>query len=145
MGTKSTAVVTGASNGVGRACALAGCRMDTLQETVGPAGEHASHARPPVPKDVTSPAVVAVLFEAVHDEFGRLDVLFSSAGANVSSLSFEDVTPTFMAFGTQADQAEQVPDDYQRHLVNSLRGQFGLPGVPIRLQLRGTKNPYADG
>lgn len=50
--------------------------------------------------------------------------------------------PTFVIFGTRA---EQVPEDYQRYLVNSLREQFGLPGVPIRLQLRGTKNPYAEG
>ena len=49
--------------------------------------------------------------------------------------------PTFIAFGTRA---EQMPEDYQRYLVNSLRDTFELPGVPIRLQLRGTKNPYAD-
>ncbi len=50
--------------------------------------------------------------------------------------------PTFIAFGTRA---EQLPEDYQRYLVNSLREAFELPGTPIRLQLRGTKNPYADG
>ena len=50
--------------------------------------------------------------------------------------------PTFVIFGTRT---EQTPEDYQRYLVNSLREQFGLPGVPIRLQLRGTKNPYAEG
>jgi GTPase len=49
--------------------------------------------------------------------------------------------PTFVAFGTRA---ERVPDDYQRYLVNSLREAFDLPGTPIRLQLRGTTNPYAD-
>jgi len=49
--------------------------------------------------------------------------------------------PTFIAFGTRA---EQTPEDYQRYLVNSLRETFGLPGTPIRLQLRGTKNPYAE-
>ena len=49
--------------------------------------------------------------------------------------------PTFIAFGTRA---EQMPDDYQRYLVNSLRDHFKLPGVPIRLLLRGTKNPYAE-
>lgn len=49
--------------------------------------------------------------------------------------------PTFIAFGTRA---EQMPEDYQRYLVNSLRDEFKLPGVPIRLQLRGTKNPYTD-
>jgi GTP-binding protein len=50
--------------------------------------------------------------------------------------------PTFVAFGTRA---EQVPEDYQRYLVNGLRETFDLPGTPIRLQLRGTKNPYAEG
>jgi GTP-binding protein len=28
--------------------------------------------------------------------------------------------------------------------VNSLRDTFKLPGTPIRLQLRGTKNPFVD-
>ena len=49
--------------------------------------------------------------------------------------------PTFVLFGTRA---EQLPEDYQRYLVNSLREAFDLPGTPIRVQLRGTKNPYAD-
>jgi GTP-binding protein len=49
--------------------------------------------------------------------------------------------PTFVAFGTRA---EKLPEDYQRYLVNSLRETFELPGTPIRLQLRGTRNPYAD-
>jgi GTP-binding protein len=49
--------------------------------------------------------------------------------------------PTFVAFGTRA---EKMPEDYQRYLVNSLRETFKLPGTPIRLQLRGTKNPFAD-
>ncbi len=49
--------------------------------------------------------------------------------------------PTFIVFGTRA---EQTPEDYQRYLVNSLRETFSLPGTPIRMQFRGTKNPYAD-
>ncbi len=49
--------------------------------------------------------------------------------------------PTFLIFGTRA---EQTPEDYRRYLVNGLRDTFGLPGVPVRLQFRGTKNPYAD-
>lgn len=49
--------------------------------------------------------------------------------------------PTFVVFGTRA---ELLPQEYQRYLVNSLRETFALPGVPIRLQLRGTKNPYAE-
>jgi GTPase len=50
--------------------------------------------------------------------------------------------PTFIAFGTRA---EKLPEDYQRYLVNSLREAFDLPGTPIRLQLRGTKNPFVEG
>jgi GTP-binding protein len=49
--------------------------------------------------------------------------------------------PTFLAFGTRA---ERIPEDYSRYLVNSLREAFDLPGTPIRLQLRGTKNPFVE-
>jgi len=49
--------------------------------------------------------------------------------------------PTFIVFGTRA---EQTPEDYRRYLVNGLRDSFHLPGTPIRLQFRGTKNPYAE-
>ena len=47
--------------------------------------------------------------------------------------------PTFVVFGTRA---ERIPEDYRRYLVNSLRETFALRGTPIRLELRGTKNPY---
>ena len=49
--------------------------------------------------------------------------------------------PTFIVFGTRA---EQTPEDYRRYLVNGLRESFDLPGTPVRLQFRGTKNPYVD-
>ncbi len=49
--------------------------------------------------------------------------------------------PTFLVFGTRA---EQMPEDYHRYLVNSLRETFSLPGTPIRVQGRGTTNPYVD-
>ncbi len=50
--------------------------------------------------------------------------------------------PTFILFGTRA---ELLPEDYQRYLVNGLRETFNMPGTPIRLLLRGTRNPFADG
>lgn len=49
--------------------------------------------------------------------------------------------PTITVFGTRA---EEIPEEYRRYLVNSFREAFGMPGVPIRLQLRGTRNPYAE-
>jgi GTP-binding protein len=47
--------------------------------------------------------------------------------------------PSFILFGTRV---ESTPDSYQRYLVNSLREHFKLPGTPIRISLRGSKNPY---
>jgi GTP-binding protein len=49
--------------------------------------------------------------------------------------------PTFALW---VSQPGELPDSYQRYLVNGLREPFGLEGVPIRLLLRGSKNPYAD-
>jgi GTP-binding protein len=48
--------------------------------------------------------------------------------------------PTFVVFGTRA---ELTPEDYRRYLANSLREAFALPGTPLRLQFRGTDNPFA--
>lgn len=49
--------------------------------------------------------------------------------------------PTFALF---VSQAGELPDDYVRYLVNGLREAFGFDGVPMRLNLRAGKNPYAD-
>ena len=51
--------------------------------------------------------------------------------------------PTFAVFSSRP---ADFPESYRRYLVNSLRETFGLDGVPIRLNLRGGKNPYVkDG
>ena len=47
--------------------------------------------------------------------------------------------PTFAVFATRA---EKLPTAYVRYLVNGLRNDFGLQGVPVRVLLRGTDNPY---
>ena len=47
--------------------------------------------------------------------------------------------PTFAVFSSRPSD---FPESYRRYLVNSLRETFGLDGVPIRLNLRGGKNPY---
>ncbi|MCX7337734.1 MAG: ribosome biogenesis GTPase Der [Alphaproteobacteria bacterium] len=48
--------------------------------------------------------------------------------------------PTFLIF---CSKATEVPDSYKRYLVNSMRKDFKLPGVPIRISFRSSKNPYA--
>ena len=50
--------------------------------------------------------------------------------------------PTFVLF---ANRAEQLPESYRRYLINSLRESFDLPGVPIRVSMKSTRNPYAEG
>ncbi|MCS6932685.1 MAG: ribosome biogenesis GTPase Der [Acetobacteraceae bacterium] len=49
--------------------------------------------------------------------------------------------PTIVIFGTRA---ELLPEDWRRYAVNAFREAFDMPGVPIRLQTRGTDNPYAE-
>ena len=47
--------------------------------------------------------------------------------------------PTFSLFGNQLDA---LPESYKRYLVNSIRETFDLPGVPIRLLVRTSDNPF---
>jgi GTP-binding protein len=49
--------------------------------------------------------------------------------------------PTFVA---QCARAAHFPESYRRYLVNGIREAFGLPGVPIRLILKRSDNPYTD-
>ncbi|GGC41476.1 3-oxoacyl-ACP reductase [Siccirubricoccus deserti] len=95
------AVVTGAGSGVGRAAALAlladgwsvalaGRRLDALEETAGLAGNGASRALVH-PTDVGDPEAVKALFAAVKSNWGRLDFLFNNAGGNVPAGPIEDL------------------------------------------------------
>ncbi|MBT5494267.1 MAG: ribosome biogenesis GTPase Der [Alphaproteobacteria bacterium] len=48
--------------------------------------------------------------------------------------------PTFALW---VSQPTELSDAYLRYLENGLREDFGLPGVPLRLQMRKGRNPYA--
>jgi GTP-binding protein len=50
--------------------------------------------------------------------------------------------PTFVLFGNQLND---LPNAYSRYLVNGIRETFSLPGVPIRMNVRTSENPYSDG
>ena len=50
--------------------------------------------------------------------------------------------PHFALFGSQLDA---LPESYLRYLINGLRDTFDLPGTPIRMSMRTTKNPYDAG
>ena len=47
--------------------------------------------------------------------------------------------PTFTVFGTRV---ANLPKAYERYLVNRLREDFDLPGVPLRVRFKSPKNPY---
>jgi NADP-dependent 3-hydroxy acid dehydrogenase YdfG len=90
MATTGVAVVTGAGSGLGRCIAralldagwrvaLAGRRENALRETAAPAASAEGSALV-VPTDVTVAESVAALFGAVHDRFGRVDLLVNNAG-----------------------------------------------------------------
>jgi len=49
--------------------------------------------------------------------------------------------PSFILF---ASRPESLPASYQRYLVNGMRENFNMPGTPIRLWVRGGKNPFKD-
>jgi NAD(P)-dependent dehydrogenase (short-subunit alcohol dehydrogenase family) len=96
-----TALVTGASSGIGRACALAllaegwqvgllGRRAQALLAVAAEAGNNRGNALA-LPADVGQPADVAAAFEQLQQRFGRLDLLFNNAGIFTPGALLEDL------------------------------------------------------
>ena len=107
----STAIVTGAGSGIGRATAvallnagynvaLAGRRADALVETITMAGDVRGDGLA-IATDVTDETQVAALFAKTCKTYGRLDLIFNNAGTNAPGVPFEELT---------ADQWQQVVD-----------------------------------
>lgn len=87
------ALVTGASSGIGKACALAllkegwqvvlvGRRADALAAAVAEAGANAGNAHA-IPTDLSKEPEVKALFEQIRTRFGRLDLVFNNAGISL--------------------------------------------------------------
>ncbi|WP_165218304.1 ribosome biogenesis GTPase Der [Affinirhizobium pseudoryzae] len=49
--------------------------------------------------------------------------------------------PAFMISCTRPDS---VPESYLRYLINGLRADFQMPGVPVRIHLRAAENPFEN-
>jgi NAD(P)-dependent dehydrogenase (short-subunit alcohol dehydrogenase family) len=86
------ALVTGASSGIGRACAQAllregwhvvftGRRADALQAAIDACGADAARGLA-LPSDVSKEDEVQALFAQIRARFGRLDLLFNNAGVS---------------------------------------------------------------
>eukprot|EP01036_Dinobryon_divergens_P060676 gene60676-80915_t len=87
------ALVTGASSGIGKACALAllkegwqvvlvGRRANALSAAVAEAGLHADHAHA-MSTDLSKEIEVKQLFDQIRARFGRLDLVFNNAGISL--------------------------------------------------------------
>lgn len=120
------ALVTGAGSGIGRESAgalaaagfhvvLSGRRQSALDETIGKFS--AADTMTAITCDVTDEASVDILFKAILDKYGRLDVLFNNAGNNVPAMPIDELS---------VDQWRTVIDVNLTGAFLAARGAFGL-------------------
>lgn len=110
------ALVTGAGSGIGAAVAAAlldaGWRVALTGRRAGRLEDTARAARGgealTVPADVTDPASVRALFDAVRDRWGRLDLLVNNAGV----------------FGASAPVEEYSHEEWRTVVDTNLTGAF---------------------
>lgn len=96
------ALITGAGSGIGRATSLAlagdgyrivlaGRRLKALIEVEQLIQRQGGQALA-VATDVSIPGSVEALFECVHREYGRLDLLFNNAGTNALAATLDELS-----------------------------------------------------
>jgi NAD(P)-dependent dehydrogenase (short-subunit alcohol dehydrogenase family) len=143
-----TALVTGASRGIGRAIALAladagadvalGLRDATtgsdVADEIGDLGRTAF----PVPMDVRDVEAIRAAVDRVVDRFGRLDILVNNAGLGPSAPAEEvteenfdltvDVNVRGVFFASQAAGRAMIRQGYGR--IISLSSQAGFVALP---------------
>jgi NAD(P)-dependent dehydrogenase (short-subunit alcohol dehydrogenase family) len=125
MSTSGVAIVTGGGSGLGRAIArklggagyvvaLAGRRLETLEETGADLPESFA-----VPTDVSDPASVEALFDEVVARAGRVDLLVNNAGT----------------FGPGAPVGEYPVDGWESTLAVNLTGAFLCARAAFRVMV----------
>ena len=135
-----TAIVTGASSGIGRAIAetFAAEGADVVicsreQDNVDPVAEEIETSERPgsalaVECDVTDRAAVEALVEATVEEFGGVDCLVNNAGASFMA-SFDDISPN----GWQTIVDINLTGTYHCTQVAGERMKEGTGGTVINL------------
>jgi NAD(P)-dependent dehydrogenase (short-subunit alcohol dehydrogenase family) len=101
MPSPKVALITGAGSGIGRASSIAlasagfsvvvaGRRQAPIDETAERCRQAGAEATA-ISTDITDPASVAALFDAIRAHFGRLDLLFNNAGRNAPPASIDEL------------------------------------------------------
>jgi len=148
--TGRTALVTGASRGIGRAIAVAfaahgadvalGGRDTTALDETRAAVE--AHGRKAIvlPADVTDPEAVQGMVDAAISGLGHLDTVVNNAGGNNFMIPFAQVRPSGWekAMRLNLDSVVQVSRAVAPHLLERRTGSIinvssvtGLMGVPL--------------
>jgi NAD(P)-dependent dehydrogenase (short-subunit alcohol dehydrogenase family) len=120
-----TAIVTGASQGIGRACAIAlmqagwntvlvSRHREKLEKVILEAGD-AGKSSLALAGDVSDTAAIEMLFGEVVDRFGRIDLLFNNAGISGPAGTIDEIP---------IDQWEQTVDINLRGMFNCARAAF---------------------
>jgi 3-oxoacyl-[acyl-carrier protein] reductase len=152
------AIVTGASRGLGRATAIAlagmgacvivnhKCNPD-LAEAVCAEITAAGGSAVPIQADVTDPAAVQAMFQAVQKRFRRLDILINNAGATsdnyllmMSPRQWEDVVDvnlTAVFHCTKA--AARIMAGQRRGVVVNIGSGAGLVAMPGQVNYSAAK------
>ncbi|HEY0640867.1 MAG TPA: SDR family oxidoreductase [Pseudonocardiaceae bacterium] len=155
----TVAVVTGGASGIGRAIGAALVRRgdtvvlaDVNDEAAELAAKELSAAGPGVATalhlDVTDGPAVEAAYRAVHDEHGRLDLVFNNAGIGVGGLTEEltlehwdrtiDVNLRGVVHGVHAAYPLMLRQGFG-HIVNTA-SLAGLVAPPIMIPYTATKH-----
>lgn len=153
-----TVVITGASGGIGRACARAfarrGARIGLLArgvtglEATGREVEEAGGKALVVPTDVADHTRVEAAADAVEEEFGPIDVWVNVAFASVFA-PFTDISPqefrrvtevTYLGYvhGTRAALARMLPRD--AGTIVQVGSALGDRSIPLQSPYCGAKH-----
>jgi NAD(P)-dependent dehydrogenase (short-subunit alcohol dehydrogenase family) len=145
------AIVTGASNGIGRAVAemfaaegaktvLVARRAALLDEIAAGIGSRGGEALP-VPTDVTKEDAVVALFASVRKTFGRLDVLVNNAGIATHKIT-EDISLDY--WREALDINITAPFLCSREAIRVMKAQAPPGGRIINMGSISSKTPRPD-
>ncbi|GAA3071243.1 SDR family oxidoreductase [Rhizobium viscosum] len=102
-GQSKIALVTGGGTGVGRAIArglgaagyrvvISGRRADILEKAAAELASETGAEVTAIPADVGDPVSVRALFDAIENQYRRLDLLVNNAGVSAPGIPLEDVS-----------------------------------------------------